>query len=473
MMSHEIRADYSQQWLLPPSLEDLLPSDHPARFIREFVDALDLPKLGFKMRKSDEGRPNYAADLLLKVWLFGFLERIRSSRRLERACMRDVALLWLTGMNYPDHNSLWRFWRDNLKSIKEVFRQTIRVAAKADLIGMALHALDGTKITARASTDKMWGKKILQKKLEKLDRSIAEMISEVEKSEKAEAGQENRLPVELADKQKLREEVRAKLKELEKENVQHLHPDEREARVMKNHEGTRLGYNAQALADAKHGLVIAVEVTNEQNDLHQLVSMIEKGKQELGRVAVETVADSGYCSGEQLSEAEKAEFPVLVNLDAVEAKKKRGGDYDISKFTYDKRKDCFICPRGELLKYEKTRKLKGKPGPRVYRCRAYRNCPVRSQCSKDQNGRSIEQSCHWESYSRQRQKQDDEAKKLLLRQRMRIIEPVFAAVKEFLGFRRWTFGGLEKVRAQWCFVCSLVNLMRMYPLWKTHKLSFC
>lgn len=467
-MSYEIRANYSQSWLLPPSLDDLLAEDHPARFIREFVDALDLRQLGFKMRKGEEGRPNYAADLLLKVWLYGYLERVRSSRRLEKACRCDMALMWLTGMNYPDHNSLWRFWNDNRKQLKEVFRQTIRVAAKAELIGMVLHAVDGTKITARASTDKMWGRKILGKKLARLDKSILEMTAEVERSEK-QAGGEYKLPEALVGKQKLQGVIREKLAELEKENREHMHPDERDAKVMKNQEGTRLGYNSQAVVDGKCGVIVAADVTNEQNDKHQLTPMLERVKEELGSVAEETVADSGYWSGEELAKAEDAHFPVLVNLDEVEAERDLAGPYGSSNFTYKKEEDCYVCPRGEVLTYERTRQANG---GRVYRCHSCKTCPVRGQCSKDRAGRSVERSPYIEARLRQEEKQKDEDKRKLLRLRMKIVEPVFAVTKELLGFRRYTFGGLTKVRPQWWFLCSLVNLIRMYPLWKAGELEF-
>lgn len=467
-MSHEIRADYNQIWLLPPSLDDLLPQDHPARFIREFVDMLDLEQLGFKMRQGEEGRPNYAPDLLLKVWLYGYLERIRSSRRLEKACRQDMALMWLTGMNFPDHNSLWRFWKDNAKALKKVFRQTIQVAAKADLIGMVLHAVDGTKITARASTDKMWGRKVLEKKLARVEKSIAEMTAEVEQLERNEGG-EYRLPEALANKQKLQEVIRGRLAELEKEGREHMHPGERDATVMKNHEGTRLGFNSQAVVDSKKGFIVAADVTNEGNDKRQLVPMLEHVQEELGSVAEETVADSGYWSGEQLAKAEQAHFPVMVNLDEIRAEQEWAGPYSCSNFAYDKEKDSYVCPQGQVLTYERTRKASA---GRVYRCHSCKKCPVRSECSHDKAGRSVERSPYIEARLRQEEKHKDEEKRKLLRQRMKTVEPVFAVVKELLGFRRYTMGGLNKVRPQWWFVCALVNLLRMYPLWRAGELEF-
>jgi len=463
-MSQEIRADYNQRWLFPPSLDVLLPADHPARFIREFVDVLDLQGLGFKMRKGEEGRPNYAADLLLKVWLYGYLERIRSSRKLERACRQHVALMWLTGMNYPDHNSLWRFWNDNKKGLKEVFRQTIRVALASDLIGMVVQALDGTKITARASTYKVLSRKRLEKWLNKV-------MAEVEKTEAKESG-EYRLPEELAEKEKLRETIIAKLAKLKEEEREFLHTGEPEAQMMKNREGTRLAYNAQAVVDEKAGLIVAGEVTQEQNDKYQLVPMLEAAEQNLGKKAEEATGDAGYCSGEQLAEAEKKGYPVLVSLAEQRKAEEKGGPYHISQFSYDRERDCWICPRGQVLKYEKTQRRQEKNyETQTYRCTVFKECPVRWKCSKDKRGRKLEVSPYWEVIQRQKEKQKDQAKRELLRKRMVIVEPVFAGVKHLLEFRRWTVGGLAKVQAQWLFVCALVNLSKMYPLWKKGGLS--
>lgn len=470
-MSHEIRADYNQIWMFPPSLEDLLDRDHPARFIREFVDALDLPSLGFRMRKGEEGRPSYAADLLLKVWIYGYLERIRSSRKLEKACRQHLALMWLTGMNAPDHNSLWRFWRDNRKGLKKVFQQTVHVAIEAGLVEMVLNAVDGTKIPAQSATDKAWIRKQLEKRLEKLDAWLDRAMAEVDKAEKMESG-EYRLPEALAEKQKLRQKIQESLTKLKAEDRTSMHPDEPDAQMMKTRDGIRLGYNAQAVVDSKAGVVIAAEVTTDQNDERQLVPMLKTVQKEMGKVAEETVADGGYSSGEQLDAAEKAELPVLVNLTGIQKAEEEGGPYHSSKFQYDSQSDCYLCPMGQKLEFRHTRKHKDKSyETRIYRCKNAKQCSVRCQCSKDKQGRAIERSPYSDAILRQKEKQRDKEKADLLRKRKTIVELAFARVKHLLEFRRWSMRGLEKVQAQWDLVCAVVNLGRIYPHWREQKLS--
>ncbi|MCP4640930.1 MAG: transposase [bacterium] len=144
MMGGLIDVDYAQEFLLPPSLEDCVSPSHPARIIREFVDALDLAELGIAWASGERGRPAYAAGLLLKVWLYGYYERIRSTRKLEKACRDHIGSLWLTGMIAPDHNTLNGFFRANGKGIRQLFRKTGEVACAADLVGFVLHTVDGT-----------------------------------------------------------------------------------------------------------------------------------------------------------------------------------------------------------------------------------------------------------------------------------------------------------------------------------------
>ena len=179
-MSNAIDADYSKVFLFPPSLEDFLPEDDPARFIRAFVDSLEADGVDLVEKNDTDGRPPYSWRLLLCVWLYGWFERVKSSRDLEKMCHRDVGMLWLTGMHYPDHNTIWRFYRDNRKSMKQLFKQSVHVAMKNKLIGMVLHALDGTKIKANASRYKDLSKKKLEKLLGDIDASISTFVQQIE-----------------------------------------------------------------------------------------------------------------------------------------------------------------------------------------------------------------------------------------------------------------------------------------------------
>jgi transposase len=204
-MAQPIAPDYGQQFLFPPALEDWVPADHPARFLREFVDQLDLPTLGFALPAAVEGRPPYHPSLLLKIWLYGYYHRIRSTRKLETACREHLSLLWLTGLIQPDHNSLWRFWRDHQKALRQIFKQTVQVAVRTGAVGLALQALDGTKIQAACSGPQGWSKEYMEKLLAQLDSALdaIELTIVEENADRDQPGY--RLPAGLAQRQALRE----------------------------------------------------------------------------------------------------------------------------------------------------------------------------------------------------------------------------------------------------------------------------
>jgi transposase len=287
-MSEEIRANYEQIDLLPQSLEDWVPRDHPARFMREFEEALDLGEWGFRERKSEEGRPPYANDLLLKVWLYGYLARIRSPRELERACREHLSLIWLTGRHAPDHNTLWRFWAANRRPLRGVFGAAVKVAAAQGLIGMICHAVDGRKIRAVASRRTVEHRKGLEKVLERVEASIAEMEAAVEAAEQEEAG-EYRLPEGLQEATKLRQAIRASLGKMAETQRDHWHPQEVEARLMPCEGRWDPAYHAQAVADAQAGIIVAQTAVNAESDHPPLVSMWEEVRANVGEVAKETV----------------------------------------------------------------------------------------------------------------------------------------------------------------------------------------
>lgn len=465
-MSYEKRADYGVAFLFPPALEDWIAADHPARFIREFVDALDLEQLGFRKREAEEGRPNYAADLLVKVWLYGYCSEIRSVRKLERACRDSIGMIWLTGMHEPDHNTLWRFWRDHKGGIRRLFVEAVRVAAKANIVGAVLQAVDGTKIAAQASGRSGVEKAELERLIEQIEKSFEQAgASEMEEEESY------RLPAEMKDRRELQERIKEALSEMEEIDREQIHPGEPEARLMKCGRGFEFGYNAQAVTDEASGLIVAADVVNEESDNNQLLPMLEQAKENVGRIAELTVADGGYSSGEGLAAAEKLGHQVLVNLGRQHLAPEH--EFHASHFSYDEGRDCCVCPRGEELKFERVKRNRRKRyAVRVYRCQSFKECPVRWQCSKDQRGRTIEITPYDGAFRRQREKQAQADNQAALRKRMTIAEPAFGQIKHCFGFRRWTVRGLEGVKTQWSLVATAFDLRKLHRYWVAGRLSF-
>ncbi len=453
-MSYEIKPDYSQMLLFPPSVEDWVPAEHPARFIRDFVDALDLEALGFKVREVPLGRPNYSANLLLKVWLFGFLLRVYSMRRLEQLCYDNVGMIWLTSRNTPDHNTLHRFFRDNRKALRSVFRKSVEVAVKLDLVGLALHAVDGTKIAAASSPRTTLDRRTQEKLLARIDRAIAEITREVKRAEDEGSFV---LPPELLDAQERRKKVLAALEQLDAVDRDHVHPNEPEARMIKNASSVTLSYNAQMVADAKSGIVVAQDVTNAETDAQQLTPMIDLVKENLGAVAEETLADGGYLSADQLARAEECGYGVIVPVDHIGDATNR---FDAQHFERDEERDEFICPMGQRLTFRSERRRAGVL-VRIYRSRGCQSCTERQHCTRESRGRSLEVRKNYDAWLRHRKKHEAPETKEKLRRRKVIIEPVFARLKHGLCFRRWTVRGLEQVRTEWALLATVLNLKKI------------
>ena len=465
-MTREIDADYSQSFLLPPNLEDWVGADHPVRFIRDFIDSQDMAALGLKSSsKAGPGNPHYAPSLLLKIWLYGWLERIRTSRPLERACRQHLALMWLCGLETPDHNTLWRFWRSNKQVMHGLFRRSVEVAVEMGLVSMAIHAVDGTKIQAASSARRAWHGEDLQRLLERLEAQIEDMEKQLEE-EGSSKDPGYTLGPQLSDAHRRRAAIEQALAKLAEADRKHMQPDEPQVKMIAA-PGREIGwnYNAQAVAEQSHQIIVAQDLVTDPNDLHQLTPMLDEAKKNLGSAADVTLADAGYASQQQLGLAAERAMNVLVNLPQQNAVSDK--PLHSHNFRYDEQKDVCICPAfGNELAYAATRKARpGHLQSRIYRCSAA-GCPLASQCTSNPRGREIEITQQRRAVMDQLERQRCPKTRGLMRRRQAIIEPVFGWIKQTLGFRRFTVKGLLNTQAQWALACLIHNLSKLISHWQ-------
>lgn len=489
----KIKADYNQGMLFPMYIDEFISEDHPARFISEFIDEVDIEKLGIKISKNERGRPSYEEKMLLKIWIYGYYRDIRSTRKLEVACKEQIPLLWISGMRYPDHSTLGNFSKENREVIKKLFKENVKLAMKANLVGLVLQALDGTKLKADVSKKKTFSKEDIELVLEVLEEKLEEYVEELDKNIEEEAWEYN-IPKKLKKKEarkawiekeidgmgeikklKTRDKLEKDLKELEEKETKYLNRTDKDSRMMKNGKQKEFCYNAQAVRDNKYGIITGTDVTQKESDNHELVKMLEESKENTGKAADNNLVDGGYFSGKEIKEAVEKTYNVLVNIPKENKIKNqdRNNEFHQCNFTYNEEENYYTCPRNGSLEFERKKKHKDKDYEvDIYRCICYETCPVRWECSKDKQGRSIEISPYKKYVDEQIEKQEDPDNKALLKRRKEIIEPVFGDVKHNMGFRRWTWRGLENIKAQWALICMTVNLKIMYKFWRTGQFNF-
>lgn len=459
-MSLSWSADYSRVYLLPRAVDDWVGPDDPVRFVRSFVERFSESRWKLEKPAGGPGRPAYDRETLLKIWIFAYLRGIFSSRSVERACREWLPLMWLAGELKPDHNTLWRFWSENQETIGQVFELSVEMGRELDLVGMELHAVDGTKIHASGSTHAVCSKEDLEKRRERVRQRRSEIERQIEQQHETEKDlpEAAGLSEELQDRKKLEEWIDRAIANADPKRREN--PSEKDAVVLKK---CGLGYNAQTVVDDKAGLIVEQDIVAAQNDQKQLIPMLDRVRERFGRTATETVADGGYNTQAALAEAEQKQYDVIVGTASHEPKTPEDKPYHASRFTYEEERDVVICPQQRELTYERTAKRKGKP-VRVYRGRQCGHCPVRDLCTRDRRGRSFDLWPEHGAAVRQRKKRDDPAIKKLYRRRLPLAERPYATIKTTLRFTRFKCRGIIKAGIEWKFVCGIHNLLRLMAI---------
>ena len=379
--------DRGQTTLFPARLDDYVAEDNPVRAVDVFVDNLDLDKLGFvRVQPLDMGRPGYHPRTMLKIYVYGYLNRVPSSRRLERECQRNIELIWLTEQLAPDFKTIADFRKDNGQAIREACRTFVVLCRKLDLLSVASVAIDGSKFKAVNARDKNFTEAKMKRRLARIDESIARYLSQLETADRhGDAVPEAKVTRLKSKVEKLREEIvrlnaiNTEMMRSEDKQISLTDPDARSMATSGKDTGI-VGYNVQIAVDTQHHLIVAHEVTNVGTDRHQLANMAEQARVELDSETLAVVTDRGYYEGGEIKACEDAGISVTLPKPQTSGAKAEGR-FGKQDFVYVAAKDVYRCPAGERLTYRFSGVEKGKT-IRRYWTSACKICALKAQCTK-------------------------------------------------------------------------------------------
>lgn len=453
--------------LLPNTLDDYVSEDNPVRVIDAYVDSLNLEDLGFKVFDGiSPGQKPYMREDILKIYLYCYTNRIRSSRGMERETGRNIELMWLVKKICPDHGTLSAFMKNNKVAIKKLFKEFILLIKGLGLIDGNLLAIDGTKLKASSAKNKHFNENIIKKKVEYyeskineyIDEFISSTIDETQKlalTEKVETYKEriNQLTI-----------LKNELKSEGKKQVCLTDPD---SKSMKNNGKFEVCYNMQTIVDSKYKFIVDFEVTNDVNDQGQLSNMSSKAKEifnEQDKISV--VADTGYYNMIEIVNTLDEKTEVLIKRQKDKKSKIENG-FDRAKFEYDRSNDNYICPSGFTVPFKWNSREDGKDYKR-YICTDYLNCGKKELCTSSKSGRSISRFSDEDIIEKVDEitlKKND-----IYKRRGSIVEHPFGTIKRHFGFTYFLTRGLPSVNSEGSFICLAYNFKRLINILGTRKL---
>jgi len=454
-----------QTTLLPERLDDYVAEENPVRVIDVFVDELDLSHLGFKTIPAATGRPAYHPATMLKLYIYGYLNRVQSSRRLEREAGRNVELMWLLERLAPDFKTIADFRKNNSKAIQSVCREFVLLCRKLDLFTEAFVAIDGSKFRAVNNRNRNFTSNKIKQRIKQIDDSIERFLREIASADRQETAASKGKAERLEDKiAKLKKEV-AYLNEMKKttlalpdKQVSLTDPDSRA--MATSGRGTAIvGYNVQSAVDTENHLIVAHEVTNVGNDRRQLTNMAEQAREALGTEELSVVADRGYYNGVEIRACEELGITAYVPKTQTSGNQAKGlfGRQD---FIYKPEEDEYKCPAGERLIYRFTGDDKGKAMKR-YWSSACPNCPLKPQCTTGKYRRIS----RWEHEAvLDRLEVRMEQHPMMMRIRKGTVEHPFGTIKSWMGSTHFQMKTLERVSGEMSLHVLAYNLKRVMQI---------
>ena len=456
-------SDRSQTVMFPPLVDDYVSNDNPVRFIEAYVENLDLSELGFTHSVPKlTGRPSYAPSDLLKLYIYGYLKKIRSSRQLAQLTQLNVEVFWLLKKLNPDFRTIADFRKDNIVGIKKVCQEFTLLCKRLNLFGGELVAVDGSKFCAVNHNSKVLSAKDITILIKQIDENIEEYFINLEKHDTTEEPIEqtntdelNAAILKLKDHRESLSRLQESLKESGETQIAITDPDCKKMRT--GHQGIDMCYNVQISVDSKHKLIVAHDVTSDSNDLNQLATMAEQSKGILEVETLELTADKGYFNEEQIAQCEvnniKCYIPVPDN-----SRNKSKGLFTYKDFIYDEKSDLYDCPGKEKLLPTIEVTKHGKPTV-IYRTKACKTCKLKSKCTTSKEGRRIYRNNYKEIIEAMQKRMKENPS--VGQQRKSIVEHPFGTLKHTMGHSYFLMKGKEKVSAEMSMSVLIYNMKRV------------
>ncbi len=463
-MAYIIGQDRNQVQFVSISLEDLIDQDNPTRVIDAYVDSLDLVELGFTVYDGKQkGQAPYRRSDLLKLHIYGYLNKIRSSRCLEVEAKRNLELMWLVNAITPDHGTIAGFVQKNKAAFHKVLRDLTLILKGWGLIDGKLVAIDGTKIRAQNSKHNCITQSGLEKKIAYAEEQIETYLAAMEQRD----GTDMAIKEKLEAYQQLKEKYETQREELRAEGIEQKTLTDPDSRRMKNNGAMDICYNVQAAIDGRNHFAIDAAVTNDINDLNQLSTMATDAKELVKPDEMVVIADTGYYNAPEIKNCVDAGIAVYIKKGKSNNQTKENG-YRKDKFVYDSKRDVYTCPEGkELHFFENTSKNALKY--RKYKCTECENCPKKQFCTTSASGRSIQR---WEHETVLEQVCTETAvHNHIYKQRRSIVEHPFGTIKRQLGYNFFLRRGTENVDAECASMFIAYNLKRLFGMFSVIELK--
>jgi transposase len=459
--------DREQVVLFPAVMDDYISAENPVRFVDAFVRQLEFGALGFcKAEPEERGRPAYDPRDLLKLYIYGYLNEIRSSRKLERETRRNVELMWLLRGLKPDHKTIARFRQENAPALPQVFRQFTRICRELGLYGRELVGIDGSKFRAVNSRERNFSEAKLNKRLQGLEEKIEQYLGALAAEDEAESSEGEvsaaELQAQIAALQQQQLVYAGMKQQLAASGAKQLSLTDPDARLMEGRQGRHVSYNVQIAVDSKHKLVADFAVTNEGNDVNCLAEMAQGAQQELGTPQLKVCADRGYYNTAQIKACEDAGIEVHMERPRPA---QTAGIFPLAQFTYDATQDVYTCPAGKRLSYRTFDKAKR---VRCYWTEACHRCPLKSQCTTGKGPRKIKRPECQDAAERMLQRVAADPQFLKLRKEL--VEHPFGTIKRSMGQDYFLMRGKEKVSGETSLTLLAYNLKRALKLLGLDKL---